>query len=159
MINQSSEISLTLQQRVYRIVEGVLTDPTLFIVDVEVRGNKGSRVVDIFIDSDGALDVNTLADLSREIGFMLDSEDVVDGRYQLNVSSPGLDRPLKTNRQLKKNIGRQLKVTRESEDKHAVLKGKLLEVTEESIQLAVTKKRVEDIPLKEVVEAKVILPW
>ena len=158
-MNYSAEIPLTLKQRVQHIVDEVLTDPAMFLVDVDVRGTKGSRVVDIFVDSDQGLDVDALAKISREISFLLETEDFIDGRYKLNVSSPGLHRPLTMVRQYKKNIGRSLKITYETETGQSVLKGELLKITDDHLEIAVSKKRTERIDIASITESKIVLPW
>ena len=96
--------------RVKTLVEEVLAGSPHFLVDLEVRGARGSQAVDVFIDSDEGLGVGTLARISREVAFLLDTGEVIAGHYRLNVSSPGLDRPLKLPRQYKKNVGRALRV-------------------------------------------------
>jgi len=70
--------------RVQALVEEVIFDSPLFLVDLIVRGHKGSRVVEVYLDSDRPLDVDALARISREVGFLLDTEEVIDGKYTLN---------------------------------------------------------------------------
>ena len=97
-------------ERVQALVEEVLAGSPHFIVELEVRGAPGSQAVDVFIDSDEGLGVDTLAEISREVAFLVEAEEVIAGHYRLNVSSPGVDRPLKLPRQYKKNVGRTLRV-------------------------------------------------
>ncbi len=151
----------TSEERVREIVQGVIGERPLFVVAVEVRGARGTGVVDIYVDSDTELDVETLAGLSREIGFILDAEDVLQGKYRLDVSSPGVDRPLALPRQYRKNKGRELLVkykTKEDSD-IASIKGKLTEADEEAIVLSVSKDKTLRLEYDNILEAKVQLPW
>lgn len=159
MMYDSSDISQTIDQRVQRVVEEALTDESMFIVDLTVRGVKGSRVVEVFLDSDNGLGIDTLATLNREIGFLLETEEIIEGKYTLNVSSPGLDRPLTLPRQYKKNKGRSLKVKYKTEDGHSLLKGELLDSDEAFIEVKSSSGEVQRIPMEDVIESKIILPW
>lgn len=156
-----SEDRQQLDGRIRSIVEEVIAGTSLFIVDVVLRGQKGSLAVDIFLDSDVGLGVDTLADVSREVEFILDTEDLIKGRYSLNISSPGVDRPLVFPRQYRKNVGRALKVRyRDPEsgtDKEIV--GELLAADEEAIEIAEGKAGSKRLVYDDIVWAKVQLPW
>lgn len=151
----------SVEERIQGLVEETLQGSALYLVSVDVRGRKGSRVVEIFLDSDGVLDVEELARVSREVGFLLDTEDVIEGRYSLNVSSPGVDRPLALPRQYKKNVGRQVRVKyRTNQDADvATVEGALKEATDEGIAIAVSPSNTVEIAFDEVVETRVLLPW
>ncbi len=149
----------TLEDRVRVVVEEVIAASNLFLVDLVVRGRKGSRVVEVFLDSDEALTVDVLAEASREIGFLLDVEEVIDGKYRLNVSSPGLDRPLRLPRQFRKNQGRTLRLRyREGTAEEATLKG-ILEAAETDVIHLRTGNDTVRIPYQNILEARVELPW
>jgi len=81
-------------ERVRGIVERVAASSGLDVVDVELHGAGTSRMLRIFIDKPGGVNHEDCANLSREVGTILDVEDVVPGSYVLEVSSPGLDRKL-----------------------------------------------------------------
>ncbi len=151
----------TLTARVQALVEEVLAATPHFVVEVAVRGTAGSRVVEVFLDSDAALGVDELARLSREVGFLLDTDEVVEGRYRLDVSSPGLDRPLKLPRQFKKNVGRTLRVhhRRDDADGYTETTGKLADADDEAIELAPAARERRRIRYGDILWAKVQLPW
>ena len=74
-------------ERVRVLIEEVLEGTPHFVVELDVRGASGSKAVDLFLDSDEALGVGMLAQIHRQIGFLLDTEEVLAGRYRLNVSA------------------------------------------------------------------------
>src|SRR5437868_8186004 len=81
--------------RVREIAERVASSTGLEIVEVELRGGGKARMLRIFIDKPGGVTHEDCANLSREVGTILDVEDVIPGAsYLLEVSSPGLDRKL-----------------------------------------------------------------
>jgi len=159
MMNHSDDILQTVDQRVHRIVEDVLVGTPLYVVEIVVRGVKGSRVVEVYVESDDALGVDTLAKVNREVGFLLETEEVIEGRYTLNVSSPGVDRPLRLPRQYKKNIGRTLKVKYMNEEKRLNVQGELINTAEEFIELNVKGGTLQRISMDDIVESKIVLPW
>lgn len=150
----------TVDARIRAIVEEVLQGSPLFLVDVVVRGKSGSQVVEIFVDSDEALDIEDIARVSREVGFLLDTEDVMRGRYSLNVSSPGLDRPLQWPRQYRKNVGRSLRVRYTDASGSATeIEGELKAAGVDGIEVAGPSAEAMHIRYDVILEARVILPW
>ena len=146
-----------LADRVRALAEEAAADTDLFVVGVEVRGFQGSRVVEVFADSEEAADADDLAALSRSLSFLLDTEDLVKGRYRLDVSSPGADRPLADRRQYKKHVGRTLAVTFEDgEDQLLTVQGELVSVDDDALTL---DGQTAPIPFEHVREARVTLPW
>ncbi len=82
-------------EKVREIAERVAASNGLELVDVEFRGGGKARMLRVLIDKPGGVTHQDCADVSREVGTILDVEDVVPGgQYLLEVSSPGLDRKL-----------------------------------------------------------------
>lgn len=132
------------------------------LVDVEVRGASGSRVVRLIADAEGGLDVDHIAALSRQVGDLLDAEELVAGRYTLEVTSPGVGRPLRTPRDFQRNLDRDVRIVRGREaidrgEKGEVV-GRLVEASEDRLRLAVDGDDLV-VPFADVDHAKVVLPW
>lgn len=156
-----SESAEDASARLRELVEEVIGGSPIFLIDVQVRGNRGSRVVEIFVDSDEDLGVDELARISREVEFLLDLEELIAGRYSLNVSSPGLDKPLSVPRQYKKNIGRELRVHYRKQDGsgNTEVEGTVRHATDEAIDIERAENDLVHIPLDDIIWAKVQLPW
>src|SRR5256884_5849482 len=98
--------------RVRGIAERVAASTGLEIVEVELRGGGKSRMLRIFIDKPGGVTHEDCANLSREVGTILDVEDVIPGAsYLLEVSSPGLDRTLIRPADYERFTGSRVKLT------------------------------------------------
>lgn len=150
--------NVDLTSRIRALAEEVSTDRDAFIVDVQVRGQKGSRIVEVFVDADEGIGSDDLARLSRDLAFLLETEEVVKGKYYLNVSSPGAERPLLLPRQYHKHVGRTLEVTTGAGEP-MVRTGTLTAVREDdAFDLDVDGETVT-IPFSDVTEARIQLPW
>jgi ribosome maturation factor RimP len=113
------------------------------LVDVELSGGS-RRVLRVFIDKPQGITVDDCAKVSRAISAVLDVEDPVPESYVLEVSSPGLDRPLVSEADFRRFLGEDVKVqVGQPLDGRRRFKGKLLEVTSEAIGLEVDGKRFE----------------
>lgn len=148
-----------IETRARALVEDLLGQGPIYIVDMAVRGTRGSHAVDLFLESDDILGVDTLADLSRELEFLLDAEKLIPGPYTLRVSSPGADRPLQLPRQYRKHLGRSLRVHYQADPgRNTEICGKLTRADEAGIGLRAKGKEAR-IEFKDILWAKVQLPW
>lgn len=85
---------------------------------------------------------------------MLDADDPIAGRYTLEVTSPGLERPLRTPADFRRMMGRKVRVVLA----RAQHEGTLEEVGEDRVRLGTARGSVE-VPLADIAKAKVVLPW
>jgi len=92
------------------LVRPVVEGAGLELVDVTDRGERGSRVLRVTIDRDGGIDLDTIATISDKLARRLDLEGFGQGSYQLEVSSPGLERPLKSPGQFGRAVGETVEV-------------------------------------------------
>ena len=153
--------NLTLADRIQALTEEVIAGTDYFVVDVDVRGHKGTRVVEVFVDGDTDLGLDDLATVSKELGFLLDVEDVIDGSYKLEVSTPGIKRPLQQPRQYVKNVGRTLRVRHqlETDESEQNLVGDLTEADDDGFVLELPNGDTRRIPYEAVTQARIELPW
>ena len=140
--------SMDLGAEIKRVAETKLANSSQFIVDVVVSARTGPKKVLVIIDGDNGITIDDCAEISREIAKTLDETNLLSDPYTLEVSTPGLDHPLKLKRQYKKNIGRKLRV--KLPDK--TLEGKLEAVSDETITLsqevgAGKKKEIQNVDI------------
>lgn len=106
--------------------------PDKFVVEVLISGKKIPKRVMVILDGDHGITIDDCADLSRFLSKEFDEREYFgNDNYLLEVSTPGLDHPLKSKRQYVKNIGRKLKVV----GNELTREGKLKEVTDDRIIL------------------------
>ena len=131
------------KEQILALIEEKLTENNCFLVELEIaEGNK----ISIEVDSYDGVSVTDCVEISKVIDGSLDRE-VED--FEMNVSSAGLDKPLRVIDQYKKNIGRDVKVVPYD---GAVVKGVLMEVTDEEIMVEFSvKERIEGRKKKETI--------
>jgi ribosome maturation factor RimP len=88
----------------------VIEDLGFELVDVDFLSDRGRRVLRIYVDAENGITLDDCAEVSREVGSLIDLEDLVPDEYVLEVSSPGLDRPLKKSGDFVRALGRKVKV-------------------------------------------------
>src|SRR5688500_16250001 len=114
-----------LEQKIMALIEG---EPEIFLVEIRI---KPTNNVKVFLDSDNGMSLDKLIQYNRKLYKDLEENSFFPGGdFSLEVSSPGLDEPLKLRRQYLKNIGRGVEVTRIDGEKN---EGKLLQVGEKEI--------------------------
>lgn len=156
-------------QEISQIIEDFigshLVDESHFLVKVSVSSGKVKEGrVQVLIDSDSGITIDECAQYSRLLSQFLEEKDLFEQAYTLEVASPGLDFPLKSERQFRKNIGRRLIVeTRDGQNKE----GELIEWTPEGLRLVIEekskgKKAVRTslfLPFENIVKAKVTVSF
>ncbi len=97
-------------ESVQRLVGPILQGLGLELVDLEFKHEGRDWMLRLFIDKDGGVSLDDCVQVSRELGAVLEIEDVIETAYRLEVSSPGLDRPLNKSADYQKYAGRLVKV-------------------------------------------------
>jgi len=123
----------------------------------EYRPHTESALLRIFIDKQSGIGVEDCANVSRQIGAVLDVEDIIPVAYILEVSSPGIDRVLFSQDQYESYLGRQAKIrTRIPVNERRNFRGHLHQVTETHISILVDKER-HDIPFDVIDRTRLVL--
>lgn len=146
-------------EEIKQLANQALVNESQFIVDVVISSKRGPKKILVIVDGDEGVTIDDCADISTALSKSLDDAGFFDDHYLLEVSTPGLDQPLKLKRQYKKNIGRNLKV--KLRDK--TIEGSLSGVTENSIGLTQKFGKKEasliEIPFEEIEKAFVLVSF
>ncbi|MBK6913821.1 MAG: hypothetical protein IPH11_09205 [Ignavibacteriales bacterium] len=147
-----------LKQKIARIAKDTSERNNLFLIDLILRGNESKRIIEVYIDGEVIVTADTLAAISREIDDRIYKEELISGSYRLDVSTPGVERPLKYLQQYVKHIGRkmQMKVNLNGGEKEFT--GKLLRIEESNLFFEI--ENVESlIKFEQIISAKVIISF
>lgn len=124
------------RKKVYDLASRLVEDEGLELVDVEVLGKGKRLLLRVIVDREGGVRISDCEKISRELEALLDVEDPIQGPYMLEVSSPGLDRPLVKQADFEKSIGKLARVvTKERIDNQTFLLGRITDVGEGWIRL------------------------
>ena len=148
---------LTQVADIWSVVEPYLAAERLELDDLELSGRGRGRVLRITVDGDD-VDLDRLADLSRGISRLLDDEPSLQDAYQLEVSSPGLERKLRRPSHYAKSQGREVVVKAVSIDDKSTYRGVLIESNDSGFTVDSEDGPVR-ISYEDVVSAKTVFRW
>jgi ribosome maturation factor RimP len=139
-------------------LQPVVADAGLELVDVEMK----TGVLQVTVDREGGVDLEALTDANRAVSTLLDELDPIPGRYSLEVSSPGIERPLRTPAHFAKALGATVTVkTRPQVPGERRLRGTLLGSDDEGFTLAVEGSDDEPVRLaySDIDRARTVFVW
>jgi ribosome maturation factor RimP len=145
--------------RVSAIADPILSNEGMELVEIEYRRESKGWVLRLYIDKEGGVTLDDCTRISQEVGRSLDVEDFISTPYTLEVSSPGLARPLKKEKDFMKYRNHMIKVkTIDPIENRRQFKGKLLGITENRIEIAMDGG-VFQILLSNVAKANLEIDW
>ncbi|MGC4023026.1 MAG: ribosome maturation factor RimP [Cyclobacteriaceae bacterium] len=130
------------KEKIKELTLASLTNPTHFLVDVVVSKHRPMKFT-VILDGDSGITIDDCANVSRAVNNSLES--LIEDQYFLEVTTPGLDHPLKLKRQFEKNKGRKLKVHRKDK---SIIQGVLQHIEEEKILIEAEVKEGKKIETK-----------
>lgn len=149
-------MSNSVTDKISELAESVLSTTEFFLVDVEIKGGDTPEVWVSVDAEDRGVNMDECAEISNELSFLLDAHDIFSGTYRINVSSPGLSRPLVDRRQYPKNVGRKAKFKFEKDGEARNVEGILQEVSDENIVVELDDDSTIKVPFDNLVETKII---
>lgn len=146
-------------QQLWEILEPAVASEGMELVEVEFQREPRGWVLRLYIDRDGGVTLEDCTVISREVGDLLDVKDLIDHPYHLEVSSPGLERPLRRPSDFERFAGERVRIylTAPSAGKR-VAKGVLLGSEGDLLRLD-TDQGIMEIPLGDVAKARLIYSW
>jgi ribosome maturation factor RimP len=133
---------------------------SLRLWDVEMSGRPGRAVVRVFVDADGGIDLDTVAEVSDELSRGLDLRDPIAGRYTLEVSSPGIERSLRSPEHFRLSIGGRA-VVKTTEPVFATghrAEGLIANADDDSVTLETSDGNFE-LPYDVIKSARMVFEW
>ena len=131
-----------MRQKIFQLAEQVAEEQEVELFGIELLG-KGNLLLRVFIDKDGGVTLDDCQRFSKSLGIVLDVENPIPGSYTLEVSSPGLDRPLRDLKDYEKNMGKLVRIiTREKIENRNFFIGRIEGIHRGMIQLLVGEKEM-----------------
>jgi ribosome maturation factor RimP len=142
---------------IWDVIEPYLAAERLELDDLEIAGRGQGRILRVTVDGED-ITVDRLASLARGLSRLLDNETDLEGQYQLEVSSPGLERKLKRPSHYQKSLGRELVAKVSLGETKATIRGVLANANDDSFTI-----EAEDGPsvvsYEDVITAKTVFRW
>jgi len=143
-------------ESVRRIVTPVLASEGMELIDIEYRREGRGWVLRLFIDKKGGVTLDDCTNVSHQIGDLIEVKDIIDHPYTLEVSSPGLNRPLKNISDFERFKGKKVKIkARKLIDGRRNFRGTLMGYHQGTVRIAIDSE-IYKIPYKEIIKANVI---
>jgi ribosome maturation factor RimP len=141
------------------LVEPILAEAGVELVELNARRQGGQWLIRLLVDQVGGITLQRCAALNERIGAALEAQDLIDARYTVEVSSPGLDRPLTTPRDFARALGEPVRLELQTGDgRSREVHGSVLAVQPEAVVLKTPSGNVT-IALSDIKVAKKSIRW
>jgi len=147
----------SIKQNILNAVKEISEKNNLFLLEVLFRGTEQNWVIEIFIDGEDILSADDCARISREINQVIEEKELLNSAYRLDVSSPGVDRPLKYFKQYKKHINRKFEIRYKSGENKKSITGKLVKIEDNNLYFYSGREQV--IKFEDIIKAKVLVSF
>ncbi len=146
--------------KIQRLIDPILSERDIELVDVECKSEGKGKVLRVYIDKQGGVNIEDCSEVSRELGILLDVHDVIESSYNLEISSPGLTRQLKRPADFERNIGKKLKLklTKPVQKQYVLRNAVLKKYDDEEITVEYQDKTYQ-IELSNIVKANLELDF
>ena len=145
---------------VRHLADAVARRHSVRVWDVEIEGHARASVVRVYVDADGGVDLDIVERVSEELSRALDLADPIPGRYTLEVSSPGLERNLKSPEHFARSVGSKVVVKTKERlvgDSHRI-DGALLAADEGTVRIRTQGDEV-DVAYEDIKTARTVFEW
>ncbi len=143
-------------KEVSRIAESLLPEFGMEMVDVEFRFERGRWTLRVFIDKEGGVTLEDCATVSRDLGDVVEGENIIDRPYVLEVSSPGFDRPLRKEQDFIRSIGRLITIEMARPvNKRRNFTGRLAYVKDGTVRILVDDADLFELPIDGIKRARI----
>ncbi len=144
-----------IKRKINELADSTADEYGVQVVHVELAGNLRKPIVKVFIDRENGVTIEDCEKFSRALSAVLDVEDPIRTPYTLEVSSPGLDRPLKEIKDFQRNAGKLVRlITKESINKQNFFIGRIIEARDDNLKLLLENKDEISIPFSQISKAR-----
>ncbi|MCP5464194.1 MAG: ribosome maturation factor RimP [Deltaproteobacteria bacterium] len=144
------------RQKIIQVIQPVVEEQNCDLVEVEVAIEHSVKVLRVYIDKIGGVQLEDCAHVSHAIEDLIEAEELVAGRYSLEVTSPGLNRPLRTKSHFEEVVGKQIKVvTRDKINGRKNYRGTLNAVDESDLLIEIDGEEYR-VPIAELAKGRLL---
>ena len=145
-----------LPSHVLELAERAASTHGVEVLELKLRGQGRGRVLSVILDADGPVEADVIERVSKDLSRTLDQADPLQGSYILEVTTPGLERPLQSARDFRRQRGHEVSIVRGGVA--SSVQGVVLDADDQAVTLDVDGSQLQ-VPLSDVVRGTVVLPW
>jgi len=145
-----------LPSHVLELAERAASTHGVEVLELKLHGQGRGRVLSVILDADDPVEADVVERVSKDLSRALDQADPLQGRYTLEVTTPGLGRPLQSARDFRRQRGHEVSIVRGGAA--SSVQGVVLDADDQAVTLDVDGSPVQ-VPLSDVVRGTVVLPW
>jgi len=149
-----------MKEEILEKIKTIAADEDCTVIDLNIKGSRSGGLIQVFIHREGGVTLDDCSIISRKVSRYLDEKDaeIPFSTYRLEVSSPGLDRPLQTTSDFIRNVGREIVIKYRNEGRTLSAQGKILNLDDNEITIE-GRKGVSKINRDEIIQATVTVSW
>ena len=145
---------------IWGLVREVVSGLGCEVLDIEMAGTRDRQVIRVYVEKLGGIFISDCVAASRELGKRFEEEDVIRSSYRLEVSSPGIERPLRKIRDFKRYVGHQVRVRLKGKQKvNRRIAGKIVEVGDNTVHLLARNGENLSFSIQDIAKANLDVDW
>jgi ribosome maturation factor RimP len=148
-----------MEKNIEKLVENALNGGQIRLIEIEIRGEKKNKIIEVYLDSPGNLNLDELTEVTRKINSLIDESEIRSELLKVVVSSPGVERPFRYIWQVEKHIGREFEFGNTDEIKTGKLTGINGDILSFEVKAGKKEIREETAKFSELEILKVKLPF
>lgn len=146
------------KQQIFSRIEEIVKAGGFVLIDLVIRGDNHLRIIEVYIDGEKGITTVECADVSRAINEAIEIENLIESNYRLDVSSPGVERPLKFLVQYPKHINRKFEVEYNESGEEKKLIAKLSRIDGDDLFFTLKDDEYK-ISFSNIIKAKVLISF
>lgn len=153
-------VSIDVDSQIWTIAQEVVSGLGFELVDIELTGSRSQQVIRVYIEKPGGILLSDCVAVSRELGELFDDKNVIENSYRLEVSSPGIERPLRKVQDFERYVGHRVRIRLKSkqEGKRRIV-GKIVEVDHNMIRIISTNGQKVSFSLADIAKTNLDVDW
>ncbi|NJD22719.1 MAG: hypothetical protein FIA82_08650 [Melioribacter sp.] len=146
------------KQQIFNRFEEIVSAQGFVLIDFVMRGDNHLRIIEVYIDNEKGITTVDCSNASRMLNEVIESEKLIDSNYRLDVSSPGVERPLKFLVQYGKHIGRKFEIEFKDAEEIKKLNARLIRIEGEDL-FFIEKNAEYKINFNNIIKAKALISF
>ena len=153
-------VAIDVGDQIWTITQEVVFGLGFELVDIELTGNRSQQVIRVYIEKPGGILLSDCVAVSRKLGECLDEKGVIDNSYRLEISSPGIERPLRKIQDYERYVGHRVRVRLKGRLKgKRRITGKLVEVEDNIVRIIIKNGEKVSFSLADIAKANLDVDW